>query len=1133
MALQTHLLALLSIFASSSFPASSTQLSDNSSPSVPKFAFSWLDDNNSFQAGATAIINIKVMGDFDSKGNASLEKSAFRPSLTVTGKMGNSSYISGVLLDIGGDDTSNWRILFMPIMVGLFNLIINDDPFKVLDSSLHFEVVPGPIHPSVCAVSWMGLINEFEAGEKSTILILPKDAFGNNISSTNEDISTFNFTASAYYANGSIASVPNVTYTGWNEFGFIIIEFDVTTAGNLLLHVEGENQTLNGSPLPFEVNPGPIDVSNCIAKWKYEVNAWQIFSKMEIYIHQQDRYGNLVPGLYAFDADIVEKETNLSIPVADMLFEEVAPGIQLFSFTIQESGNFLLTVSDEKHNKSVSNMPYIYTVFVGYCNGLSSVINGSGLNDSVAGEIAQFLVYLKDIFQYPSPVELEMVQVQITRQIDSYSVWPIIFPSQIVNESRSATINQIEVAPAPSVDKTNTSFGNSKGLASDFDVVYTPEKSGSYKILVLCGNIVLNDGHPFTKEVKAGEVNISLSGVVELTPKVPKLIKHEIVVQLLDSFSNPVLSQQSMLKLEIASLNRSSFSSWMFVDNNDGSYSGHYLAMEVGTYEICVSFDSTHFSPCPFVVNVYSSKYFPKAYDDPVSVWEDESVAFYALANDYFAGHNASIVKYSKPDHGSLLQYGQIFRYTPYKDYIGNDSFLYTISDVNGNLATAAVNISVLSIPPQFVSFPTQLQATEDMITPRFGGFPGFKIRYSDMMENISVTINARSGTVFLSSMPMHFWHPMWSEISVRNGDKDTKDLIVEGSVEVINLALQSIQYLGNESFYGEDSIRVSVRNKNGKNDMDVAVFVDPVNDPPFIQVPKYIVLRSNGHESQIFDREIDKFNFSVGDPDAINFPGGPSHFLVSFSLEVNDGLLLTSLPSELLSTTELKPKDTYRWQPLQTYVTISKHFTVKASGVRFRGTIDDCNSIMQQLFYLGGEQADALTVKLNDMGHFGCYSDCAEKISMPLYAEATVNLIRRKPMSSFVAHTLGSAIVIESFLMFSIGVLLLFFSCKCAIHLVRERRNCDIKNLDLSNSRVLSSQKQTTVIKIRFTRGCNLLHWLLFNFLRAWRSVFRLSPAVIIQNGNITWKILEILPKVPPWKDMTHSSHSSDYSCL
>lgn len=76
---------------------------------------------------------------------------------------------------------------------------------------------------------------------------------------------------------------------------------------------------------------------------------------------------------------------------------------------------------------------------------------------------------------------------------------------------------------------------------------------------------------------------------------------------------------------------------------------------------------------------------------------------------------------YCQPDHGSLVQYGRLIRYTPYKDYYGNDSFEYTLADINGNLATAAVNISVLTIPPQFVTFPNQLQAIEDKISPTFG----------------------------------------------------------------------------------------------------------------------------------------------------------------------------------------------------------------------------------------------------------------------------------------------------------------------------------------------------------------------------------------------------------------------------
>lgn len=103
-------------------------------------------------------------------------------------------------------------------------------------------------------------------------------------------------------------------------------------------------------------------------------------------------------------------------------------------------------------------------------------------------------------------------------------------------------------------------------------------------------------------------VNISLSRVVKFSEKVPKLIKNEIVVQLVDSFSNPMPLQQLRLKLEIASVNRSGFSSWMFLDNGDGIYTGSYLAEDVGTYEMCVSFDGKYFLHCPFGVNVYSSK---------------------------------------------------------------------------------------------------------------------------------------------------------------------------------------------------------------------------------------------------------------------------------------------------------------------------------------------------------------------------------------------------------------------------------------------------------------------------------------------------------------------------------------------
>lgn len=111
---------------------------------LPKFTFSWSVDKNKFKSGEIAEIMIKVLGNFENHGNASLGQRAFKPTVTVNGKIGNSSYISGVSLDLGAD-ISNWRIYFTPIMVGIFNIVIDDENFKVLDSSLHFEVEPGSI----------------------------------------------------------------------------------------------------------------------------------------------------------------------------------------------------------------------------------------------------------------------------------------------------------------------------------------------------------------------------------------------------------------------------------------------------------------------------------------------------------------------------------------------------------------------------------------------------------------------------------------------------------------------------------------------------------------------------------------------------------------------------------------------------------------------------------------------------------------------------------------------------------------------------------------------------------------------------------------------------------------------------
>ncbi|CAN0923116.1 Protein GAMETE EXPRESSED 2 [Linum grandiflorum] len=1080
MAFRTPFLSPIFVFVFILLASSASQLV-NSSDELPKFSFSWIDENNQFVAGDVATIRITVLGEFGT--DVSLGKSAFSPVLTVNDKAGDSSYISGIRFDTASNDTNSWRISFTPIMAGAFNVLIVDDRFKVLDSSLHYTVSPGRIYPSACIVTWMDLMSEFTAGSKAVIFIVPRDAFGNNVTSIGEDLTPHNFTVSVLYGNGSLASLPNITSISWNQFDSIFLEFLAEKAGTFILDVQGGNQTLNGCPLPFKVNPGPLDVQNCRAGWKVETNVWQIYSKMEIIIHQQDKYGNIVPGSYEFDADVIEKETHMLVPVADLHFEEVLPGIQLLSFGLYEPGSFLLTISDFKHSTNISAMPFEYTVFIGYCNGSASIVNGTGLNVSVAGETARFSLYLVDTFQYPSFVEIESIRVQIEKENDSYSVQPSIFP--IVNAFaigngstdtvRYDAISQLEISPAPSIDLSRMYARRRNVLASVYDVVYTPERSGTYEIFVFCGNILLNGGHSFKKEVKPGDVNLSLSGVVTYVSKVAKIIQNEVVVQLMDSFRNPVPLLQSRLKLESASVNSSGFSAGIFNDNNDGSYNCGYMLKTVGTYEFCVSFDGQRFSTCPIRVNAYGGEFFPRAHDDYVSVSEDESVAFDVLGNDYFAGNNASITQFSKPGRGSLLLSGHVFRYTPFKDYYGDDSFIYTMSDINGNLATAAVNISVLSIPPQFISFPSEVHATEDKISPQFGGFTGFKVRYSESAEDITVTLGAGSGTVLLSPMLMHFFQPISGQLSVEKREEGgANSLMLKGCVDVINLALQSVQYLGNENFSGNDTLLVSASNLIGKTKLNIPVLVVPTNDPPFINAPKYIILKKHGDKSLIFDKNRDDFEFSVGDPDLANYPGSESQFIFAFSVEVDIGFLETVLPAELRLTTELKLQSSHMWQPLQTYVTISKHFVVRASGVRFRGTVNDCNSVLQQLAYNGGEQVAVLTVKLNDMGHYGGSSDCVEKISVPMFAKATISLVQGKPMGFLASHSVGIAVILEFIIMSSLGAILLFFTCKCAVLLVHERNILKGWNPEITKAQNLEVQI-SNADPAEDTAGCNL----------------------------------------------------------
>ena len=209
---------------------------------------------------------------------------------------------------------------------------------------------------------------------------------------------------------------------------------------------------------------GVLNIEKSTCSWKHGSNTLQIFSKLELFIHQKDSFGNTVPEMHPFDAQVVGTASELSIPV-NLMMEAVAAGVQLISFNVVQSGEFALTVFDTQRKRRVSNTVYKFDVFVGtqlyilfsfkksvftliyyysrclipdhgadsdmlllsgYCNGSNSFANGSGLAHSVAGSASSFAVYLKDTYSNPSPVETSRLQLKILAKKGTAYADPII-----------------------------------------------------------------------------------------------------------------------------------------------------------------------------------------------------------------------------------------------------------------------------------------------------------------------------------------------------------------------------------------------------------------------------------------------------------------------------------------------------------------------------------------------------------------------------------------------------------------------------------------------------------------------------------------------------------------------------------
>ncbi len=91
----------------------------------------------------------------------------------------------------------------------------------------------------------------------------------------------------------------------------------------------------------------------------------------------------------------------------------------------------------------------------------------------------------------------------------------------------------------------------------------------------------------------------------------------------------------------------------------------------------------------------------PEAAEDSASTDIDTPVSIDVLANDVDPdGDSLSIAAFTQPSNGEVVQDGDRLVYTPASDFVGSDSFSYTVSDGRGGEASAQVQVSVIDAQP-------------------------------------------------------------------------------------------------------------------------------------------------------------------------------------------------------------------------------------------------------------------------------------------------------------------------------------------------------------------------------------------------------------------------------------------------
>jgi len=183
----------------------------------------------------------------------------------------------------------------------------------------------------------------------------------------------------------------------------------------------------------------------------------------------------------------------------------------------------------------------------------------------------------------------------------------------------------------------------------------------------------------------------------------------------------------------------------------------------------------------------------PVAVTDNVSTNEDTALSGNLASNDTPSGDGGNVwSKSSNPSHGTVVVNADgTYTYTPTANYNGLDNFSYKITDVDGDVSTATVNITVISVNDVPVAVADNVSTNED--TALSGNLASNDTPSGDGGNVWSKSSNPSHGTAIVNADGTYTYTPTANYNGLDNFSYKITDVDGDVSTATVNITVISV----------------------------------------------------------------------------------------------------------------------------------------------------------------------------------------------------------------------------------------------------------------------------------------------------------------------------------------------------